>query len=273
MICREKTVFLSAVFFVFLFAVSMVPVTATGTPAVNSNAQTSGSLEDRAVAISTGTTSGKFASSDDVKYYTVDVTPGLWNISIEQDNVSLDAGLYYQEIQYSLFLEENYTSWYYYDDLDFIGDVGWFAHDDDFAEGIAVTSNGQLMLEVYPDPFVVFSHEYLVDSWHYQINISHQAPIAISSGNVNIEMPRNQANAYAFSVANTGFYNLTYSSNISDDYHTYVYSERGDKYTEFDLGGTQILANMFYLEAGITYYYFVYSEDESLPYFDAIIWD
>ena len=261
MIGRKKTVVLSAVFFVFLFAISMIPVTAIKTPAVNSNIQTNNSLEDKAVTITIGTTSGKFTGVDDINYYILEVTPGIWNITLETGNVSMGlfgggVNLYQQKTVYSTYLDENFTIWDNYQTF-FIGanNVASFRYEATFPQGIAVTTPGKLMLRL--DPHSV-SYDRLIDPWHYKIYVSHQAPTAISNGNVNIEMDGNQAKAYAFTVTNSDFYNFTYLAN--DTYNGFVFSETGDKYANFV--GDEF--SIFYLETGITYYYFVYSGSNPL---------
>ena len=244
---RNNSIFLISAFLIAIFLVSLIPATIANTNSVEE--------EPRATNIGVGTTDGKFTRTELVKSYTLDVTPGFWNITVETFSVGLDVSVHQLIQEFSLYLDEYIGMWDYIDD-DSLGysDVYML-----WGGLFPIVSDGSIMLILGFSGIETEAN--WTDAYHYKIYVNKVTDLATeTNGNVNIYLEENSAKFYPFKVATSGWYNLTFSDNdTSAQGYWVISSENGDVYDEYGFDSySSYFKGVYYFRNDITYYYIIF---------------
>ncbi len=234
---RKNVVFLLSAFMIAIFLVSLIPTTVANT--------NSAEEEPKAISIGIGTTEDKFTKTDLIKVYTIDLTPGWWNLTLEIGNVSGEVGFYQLREQFSPYLDDYTKSWT-------LLDYSSFSELSIESLLVPVTASGKFMT-VFSFGDIV-SEENWADSYHLKFYVSKTDPAATSNGNVNVHVEEDTGKMYPFTVATSGWYNMTWTAN-NTAFGFLIVDEKGDFYE--DWGGDWYGQDSYYFNEDLTYYYII----------------
>ncbi|MFX0212035.1 MAG: hypothetical protein ACFFDT_39030, partial [Candidatus Hodarchaeota archaeon] len=228
--------FLIAIFLVSLFPSTVADITSTEeTP--------------KTTSINVGITEDKFTKTELIKSYAFNVTPGLWNITVEAGNVSIELIYLHLREQYSPSLDDYTKSWV------FLGEASLIPGEVAIEPYTPIPTSGKMMLLFYFDGIV--SEENWADAYHFKIHLSKTDLPAVSDGNINTYVEALTYSMYPFIVATSGWYNLTWVSN-SSDFRFRILDDKNNLYVDWDNVDSGMYT--FYFKEDLTYYYILNSD-------------
>lgn len=237
---KNSSVFLISTFIIAVFFISLIPGTSANITDTEKTTKTTN--------IDVGATEDKFTKAELVKSYVFNVEPGLWNITLESGNVSIELVWLQLREEYSPSLDEYTKSWV------FLDEAGLDANDVEGEPYLPITTSGKMMLFLYFDGII--SEENWADSYHFRIHLSMTDPAAVSDGNINTYVEGNTINMYPFTVTTSGWYNLTWVYNISS-FDFWIIDNKNNLYEDWTGDSLMIDSYTYYFKEDLTYYYII----------------